>query len=92
LTEEEYWTTTPAQLGAMVKAHRQKEKRHTQRFAALMALLANINRNPDTTPEPFKASDFMAGRRRKRRRRSSSIGDRAFFELMVSHGLAARIE
>lgn len=38
-----------------------------QRYGNIMALIANVNRDPKKMPQPFKPSDFMMSKIKERR-------------------------
>jgi hypothetical protein len=81
-----------------VTAWKRREQRHARRFAALMAMLANIHRDSEKHPEPFTVEDFMGEKRTVRKRKSAAAlreqraKELAFFRGLVARGLAEEVK
>ena len=50
-------------MHALRTAHEAAERRIDARFALVCAVLANVNRDPKRSPQPYAVEDFMPGQR-----------------------------
>jgi hypothetical protein len=68
LSDDDFWKLTFAEYDALMR--RRNLDREWQDFHAglICSVLANVNRNPQTKPEPFTPQDFMTQRRHQVRR------------------------
>jgi hypothetical protein len=89
MTEKEFWLCDPNHWQALLKAWKEREDRTNRRSAALLCLLANINRNPEKRPVPWTIADFMRGKRPRRpTQKQQAASARAFFGPLITAGLA----
>lgn len=72
LSDDDFWNYTPAQLDALAHAHRQRVDRDNRRTANLMALHANIHRDPKKQ-KAFTADDFLGTGEREPERDNSGL-------------------
>jgi hypothetical protein len=66
LSEREFWSLTLKELSALIERYNDQVEMDNIRFGQLIALTANIHRDPKKRSKPFTAGDFFHITERKR--------------------------
>lgn len=87
MTEAEFWLLTPEKYEVLAARWTVKIKREARNFAALMALIANINRGKDD--RAYTADDFI-GKPKKQSVRARRKAVTAWFDSLAAEGLVKK--
>lgn len=62
LTEEKFWSMTPAEFSFIWERWMQAEERSDRRVAAVLCTVSNAFRDTKKKPSPFTLDDFLGGK------------------------------
>jgi hypothetical protein len=80
LADDEFWSLTLPQLGALLRRHKQTTDREDYRAGLVASILVNVNRRPGSAPA--QPGDFFPSLKPPKRRRQTTAEALAVMRLL----------